>query len=388
MNAHREPVCPGVEVPQSWADVEAAPCRTVDLPGVGGELKREPEDFVVEEVPAYEPCGRGAFAYLWIEKRDLSSEQLLDVLSERLGIRRGEIGVAGMKDRRAVTRQWVSVPEAAEARLSALEEEPRLAVLRVSRHTNKLKTGHLRGNRFIVRLRDVVPDAVSRAAAIADRLARTGFPNYFGSQRFGDGARTLVLGRDLLQGRISERRLSPRRRRFLLRLALSAVQSWLFNGCLVERLRDGSIDRVMRGDVMQRRRGRATFIAEDVAEEQRRYRDGETVITGPMFGPRMKRPRGRPEQIEQRILETAGIDRRAFEMFPHLTVGTRRPYLAFPEDLRVRSEASDLVLEFTLPRGCYATVLLREFRKTRSVDGDADSARPDGDETPHGRTAT
>lgn len=351
------------EICDSWANIDAAPYRTADVPGVGGELKREPADFVVEEVPAYKPCGRGEFAYLWIEKRDLSSEQLLDVLSERLGVRRADIGLAGMKDRRAVTRQWVSVPVRAENRIAALQDEPRLDVLRVSRHTNKLRTGHLRGNRFTVRLRNVVSDADQRAQAIARRIAERGFPNYFGTQRFGDGGRTLALGRDLLLGRTSEHRLTPRRRRFLVRLALSAVQSWLFNGCLIRRTRDDLLDRVLSGDVMQRVGGRGAFVVEDVAAEQRRFDAGETVITGPMFGPRMKRPRGRPAEQEQQVLDVAGIDRRAFETYAHLTAGTRRPYLVFPENLSFRSDARDLILEFTLPRGCYATVLLREFQK-------------------------
>ncbi|RMG39039.1 MAG: tRNA pseudouridine(13) synthase TruD [Planctomycetota bacterium] len=347
-----------------WADISGAPFLTADLPGVGGQLKREPEDFVVEEIPAYEPCGRGPFCFLWIEKRDLSSEQLLDLLSERLEIPRSAVGLAGMKDRRAVTRQWVSIPEVDQGRLAGLEGDPRLVVLRVSRHTNKLKTGHLRGNRFIVRLRDVVPDAASRAAAIARHIAQAGFPNYFGTQRFGAGGRTLALGRDLLQGRISEQRLSPRRRRFLLRLALSAVQSWLFNGCLIERIRTGTIRRVLPGDVLQVRRSGGLFVAQDVAREQRRFESGVIVPTGPMFGPRMKRPHGRPERMEQQVLDVAGIDRRAFEMYPGLTSGARRPYLVFPEAVETRAEGNDLVLRFTLPRGTYATVLLREFQKT------------------------
>src|SRR6516165_7650936 len=137
------------------------PLLTADLPGVGGHIKSVPEDFEVEEIPAYEPSGTGEFLHLWIEKRDMGAEYFVRQVARRLDIAVSEVGTAGMKDRRAVTRQRVSVPARAEPRLPQLEGDG-IRLLNVSRHGNKLKPGHLHGNRFRILLRDVVADAAER----------------------------------------------------------------------------------------------------------------------------------------------------------------------------------------------------------------------------------
>src|SRR5262245_36623949 len=136
--------------------VPAMPFLTPDLPGVGGKIKVHLDDFEVEEIPAYEPCGNGQHLFLWLEKRDLGAEFFVRQIAQRLGIRPGDIGTAGMKDRRAVTRQWVSVPAEAEPRLSQLEGDG-IRVLKVSRHGNKLRPGHSHGNRFRVLIRSCSP---------------------------------------------------------------------------------------------------------------------------------------------------------------------------------------------------------------------------------------
>jgi tRNA pseudouridine13 synthase len=99
------------------------PFLTASLPGIGGVIKREPEDFEVEEIPAYPPSGSGDFLYLWIEKRSMGAEYFNRVIARALEISPGEVGVAGLKDRHAITRQMVSVPAGAEPRLGALEME-------------------------------------------------------------------------------------------------------------------------------------------------------------------------------------------------------------------------------------------------------------------------
>ena len=76
-------------------DVLSPPLLTSDLPGIGGKIKSIPEDFEVEEIPAYEPAGQGEFLYLWIEKRDMGAEYFTRQIAKRLGIGPGEIGTAG-----------------------------------------------------------------------------------------------------------------------------------------------------------------------------------------------------------------------------------------------------------------------------------------------------
>ncbi|MEX0703970.1 MAG: tRNA pseudouridine(13) synthase TruD [Planctomycetales bacterium] len=340
----------------------ATPPLTAALPGVGGRTKVEPEDFEVEEIPAYEPSGAGEHLFLWIEKRDVAAEQLQRHVARVLGVSTSDVGMAGLKDRRAVTRQYVSVPAARVARIAELNTEA-IRVLKAERHGNKLKTGHLRGNRFSVLVREVVENAEQIARPIAERVARQGFPNYFGSQRFGHEGETLALGFDLLAGRKRPQDLPAARRRFLSRLSLSAVQSELFNRALAERLRDGLLHQVLAGDVMEVVASGGKFIAEDVAREQPRYDAGEIVPTGPMFGPKMRQPAGEPLERERRLLEACELKLEDFRRQQRLLPGTRRACIVWPAELAIQAEPEGLRLSFTLPPGTYATTLLAEFCK-------------------------
>ena len=353
----------------------AVPRLHADLPGVGGTLKAEPGDFRVAEVPAYEPCGEGSHLFLRVRKTDVSAEALTAHLSRTLGVGRGEIGTAGLKDRRAVTEQWVSVPTAAEPRLPAVDGAG-VEVLEARRHTNKLKTGHLRGNRFDVLVRGVAPNAADRAAALAERLRSVGFANAFGAQRFGAGGSTLALGLALLRGEKTDRDVPAKRRRFLVRLALSAAQADLFNACLADRLADGSAGTAAPGDVVQVRGSGGLFALPDLpmkhelAEEQTRLDADETAVTGPLFGPKMVAPTGEPARREAAVLAAAGLPDDAFRRFAKLTPGARRPYLVRPANLSVTPSEDGLRVRFTLPSGSYATVLLRELM------GEGDVLRP------------
>lgn len=338
------------------------PWKTADLPGIGGLSKERAEDFRVEEIPAYPPAGSGEFLFLWVEKTGLSAEQLVSHLARCLKIAHQDVGTAGMKDRQAVTCQMVSVPARCELLLKTFAHE-NIKVLRVDRHPHKLRTGHLRGNRFSILIRNGAPDALARAQAIAAALCEQGVPNFFGDQRFGRDAETLRLGLALLRGTKQPGEIPRARRKFLLRLALSSVQSALFNRALVERMRDGVLDRVLPGDVMQVVASGGPFVVVDTQREQERFAARETVISGPIFGPKMKQPAGEVAQRESRLLESAGIAREAFERFSNLTPGTRRAYLVWPVDLAVRGDPDGTRLEFVLPSGSYATIVLREFQK-------------------------
>ncbi|HWL11313.1 MAG TPA: tRNA pseudouridine(13) synthase TruD [Planctomicrobium sp.] len=328
-----------------------------------GRLKTEPEDFVVEEIPAYLPSGEGEHLFLWVQKRDISAEFLTGHLARSLEIRRDDIGVAGLKDRRAVTRQWVSVPASCESRVETVNT-PAIQVLEAKRHGNKLKTGHLKGNRFEIVVRDGNEQDLISARQIAEILTQQGVPNYYGDQRFGGDGNTLELGLSLLRGESTPRDIAPQRRKFLLRLALSAVQSHLFNLVLAERLKQGQLHQVQAGDIMQVTASGGAFIAEDIPVEQSRFDARETVVTGPLFGPKMKSPLGRPQELEQQVLAESGLNGDHFLAFSKLTPGARRPLLLWPEGLTVSPHPQGLQFTFTLPSGCYATVVLDEFLKS------------------------
>ena len=327
-----------------------------------GSLKNSPEDFRVDELPAYEPTGQGDHLFLWIEKRAVSSEQLIGHLARVLQLPRGDVGMAGMKDRQAVTRQYVSVPADVAGRLEALDTHA-VRVFTATRHPHKLRTGHLRGNRFSILARGVDPGAVERIKTIGERIQKSGFPNYYGEQRFGHELSTLVTGLNLLRGTKRPFELPRARRKFLLRLALSAVQAAVFNQVLAARVRDGLVHRVMLGDVMQPRGSQACFLVDDAEVEQHRFDQRETVISGPLFGPKMKSSFGEVARREARILQELQLEQSHFQRFKRITRGTRRAYLVWPADLQIELEANGLRFDFCLPSGSYATTFMREFIK-------------------------
>ncbi|MCA9020478.1 MAG: tRNA pseudouridine(13) synthase TruD, partial [Planctomycetaceae bacterium] len=210
----------------SEPESEVLPYLTEGLPGTGGELKQTPEDFIVEEIPVYAPSGAGDHLFLWVEKRDVSAQFLVKVLSEQLNVDSREIGVAGLKDRCAITRQMVSVPAECEPQLEGFTFEG-IRILQATRHERKLKTGHLKGNRFTLLLKGTTENAFANANAILEKIKETGFPNYYGTQRMGRDHETLRMGMKLLKNE----KVSPKyfRNKSLKRLALSAAQSSLFN---------------------------------------------------------------------------------------------------------------------------------------------------------------
>ena len=340
---------------------------TPELPGIGGRIKQRPEDFVVTERPAYAPSGRGDHLYLFVEKQDVPHERMLDFIGRALALPRRDVATAGMKDRRAVTRQWVSVPARAESRLSNVDGNG-LTVLDVSRHTNSLKAGHLKGNDFEITIRGVAADALRRGRAIIERINRHGCPNYFGSQRFGIDGSTLAIGRGLIDGSLDERDIPKPRRRFLVRLGLSALQSAIFNEVLAGRVRDGLAATVLKGDMMSFPGSRTVFLAEDLGREQPRLDSGETVITGPMIGVRMRRPEGDPGDREAAVFRSHGVRVGQFEKWRAVAPGTRRALTVKPQIDAVEAVSDEagpaLRLRLSLPAGAYATVVLNEVMKT------------------------
>lgn len=349
------PTAPGAKLPELvW--------RTADLPGIGGRIKDAPDDFVVEEIPLYEPCGNGEHLFLQIEKRDLSHEKLVMHMGHALNVSRHDIGTAGMKDRRAITRQWVSAPARCEDRIANIEND-QVRVLAASKHTNALKTAHCKGNRFTIRIRFVASDAAERVAAIRGQLSNTGFPNYYGPQRFGISGETLNIGYELIAGLKKPASIAKSRRKFLIRLGISALQSAVFNDVIAARLRSEKFDRVLLGDMMTFPRSRSVFEVADVDVEQRRFRAGEILITGPMFGVKMRGPSGEPQEIELDALAKRDLRVGQFAAWKSVAPGGRRPLAVFPDFHDIKQDGDTLQVEMTLPTGCFATVVLGEMMK-------------------------
>src|SRR5262249_49115220 len=275
-------------------------------------------------------------------------------IAKRLDISPGEVGTAGLKDRRAVTRQMVSVPIGVEPRLSQLDGDG-IRVLRTDRHSNKLRPGHLRGNRFQILIRDLDPAAPERIAPILARLQSDGLPNYYGSQRFGRDGETARLGFALLRKEpppeLSDGRRPNLRSPFLRKLALSAAQAALFNQVLAQRVLDGLLRRVLPGDVMAKWPFGGMFVAEDLAKEQSRFARREIVHAGPIFGRKTFAAAWEAAARETSVLQRADLPPNAFSCFGKLVQGTRRHNLIYVDDLKAEVEGDGLRLTFFLPAG-------------------------------------
>jgi tRNA pseudouridine13 synthase len=346
------------------------PYLTADLPGTGGVLRAQPEDFVVDEVPAYPPSGAGDHVFVRIEKRGLNTAQAVQRIARVLGVGERDIGVAGMKDRHAVTRQWLSLPPPVTPEAALAFADPDVRVLEAARHGHKLRTGHVRANQFVLRVRDAVPDAVERARAILDVLAKPpGAPNWYGEQRFGRDGDNAARGRAIVMGEKPPRagdgagRASPvPRDRKLARLLVSSLQSELFNQWLVARMADGLYARVLAGDVLHKNGG-GMFTCEDAATDEARLAAGELVVTGPMFGAAMRSAVGDAGAREDAILGGAGLTRESFASVSRIAEGTRRDASIQVGEASVAAIDGTLEVRFTLPGGAYATAVMREIMK-------------------------
>jgi tRNA pseudouridine13 synthase len=333
--------------------------RTADLAGVGGQIGSAPEDFTVDEVGLFEPSGAGDHWYVRVKKRSLTTRDLVLAVARAARVADREIGTAGMKDKHAVTSQWLSVPA-----LGLAPEHWSLPdgveILEIARHTRKLRTGQQQGNRFRIRLTGVSPDALPRAEAILAALQERGLPNYFGPQRFGYQAQNLTRALEWL--RMTE---TPRGRntRFLKKFYPSVIQSEIFNRYLTRRLARGALE-LLTGDVVRLDGSNAVFIVEDRSRELPRLQSGDIHVTGPMVGPKMKAANGPARELEQRVLAELQIADEHVDKLGALAPGTRRDLLVRPQDLDVdRLDDSNLVLQFTLPSGSYATQLIRELTR-------------------------
>lgn len=190
------------------ARIDSLAYLTPDLPGIGGVIRQRTEDFLVEEQPLYQPAGEGEHVYLYIEKRDMPTLDAARRVAKAFSVRRGAVGYAGLKDKRAITRQHFSVhlPQhgGEDAAVARLAHHPNLTILWVDRHTNKLRRSHHAGNRFVIRIRNVDAADAVKAKRVIDRLQQIGAPNYVGEQRFGYRHNGDELGRLMLQQQYRE----------------------------------------------------------------------------------------------------------------------------------------------------------------------------------------
>lgn len=339
----------------SWA---ALPAATGRLPGTGGAMRAHADDFAVTELPSYLPCGSGAHAYAFVEKRGLTTMDVVAALARR-GVPRNAVGFAGQKDKHAIARQWFSAPARHSDALASLDDVDGVSVLQTSLHGNKLGLGHLRANRFSVRVRNPRGDWRDCAERILAHIREVGLPNYFGPQRFGRFNTNAADGLRLIGGETPPGAGDRRMRRFYM----SALQSHLFNLLLAERMRRGLFAALVEGDRAQRHDSGGMFVVDDPAAETERARRLEISAALPLFGRKARLSAGAAGELERRTLAEFGLEAGAFRG----AQGARRISRVKVDDAALTPQEDGYSVEFTLPKGAYATSLMRELVKGDDV---------------------
>lgn len=339
-------------------------------------FKQSVRDFVVEEIPLYPFSGDGEHLILHVRKKNLSTWDLVSLIANHLGIKGREIGYAGLKDKNAMTKQYISLPKKYERALESFAH-PDVKFLEKRYHKNKIHMGHLKGNRFFIRLKKVNPTAAQMIDEALKNIVANGMPNFFGFQRFGIGGENYKKGEAILRNRLRERNVK------LKNFYINAYQSHMFNLWLSRRLEISTmvssfktseltnllnlpaevIDKMQKqpqpfklleGDLLMHYPHGRPFEFDGSDEEAERFLERDVVPTGLLLGKRARRCSGLSRTIEKEFDEEfKAID------------GLRRYAWIFPEAVEgsYREEEAWYELHFTLPKGSYATVLIEEIAK-------------------------
>ncbi|MCI0505571.1 MAG: tRNA pseudouridine(13) synthase TruD [Gammaproteobacteria bacterium] len=323
-------------------------------PEVSAAIRQSPEDFRVSEQLSFDPAGEGQHVYLFIEKCDLNTEDLANQLAGFAHVPRVAVGYAGLKDRHAVTRQWFSVDLAgkSEPDWRGLDTD-NIEVIETIRHTRKLKRGAIRGNWFQITLSQFSGDPEDLTRRL-EYINQHGVPNYFGEQRFGRNDANLKQAEKLIKDE------SKRVKRHQRGLYLSAVRSYLFNLVLSQRTADHTWNQAIPGDVMMLEGSHSVFkagVIDDVIVQ--RVTALDIHPTGPLWGAGGLMTTDDALAVETHIMQSQ-------QAWCELLVSAglkqeRRALRIKVSDLRWEWRGTDVVLEFQLPAGGYATAVLREL---------------------------
>ena len=333
-----------------------------------------PRDFTVEEIPLYEFTGQGEHLVLKVRKKEMTTWEMLDAISNHVGIRRRDMGYAGLKDKHAMTIQYISVMAIHEEKLKAFTHE-KIKILETARHNNKIRVGHLKGNRFNIRLKKVLGVQKDKLDSVLKWIKHNGVPNYFGNQRFGTDGNNWVDGKKLIDGELKIR--DRKTKEFLM----GSYQSYLFNGWLSKRMElnhllekfseaeteqlmklpEGSLKgtkaqpnffKLVEGDVMMHYPYGRLFNVENLEEEAKRFESKDIAPAGLLPGTKAKSATSVAGLIEAPFNENMNLN------------GTRRyAWIQVTEITKnYVEEKAQYELSFVLPKGCYATNVLDVLR--------------------------
>ena len=336
-------------------------------------FKQNKDDFVVTEIPLYEFSGEGEHLVLKIRKKDLATWDAIEILAKFLNCSSRDFGYAGLKDKNAMTVQSISVHRKYEEKLKSFQHE-NLKILETTYHNNKIKVGHLKGNKFFIRLKRVGAIEKRKIEEALGLIVTNGIPNYFGFQRFGIDGDNYKKGKDIIDGKLKEKR------RNLKQMYINAYQSYLFNSWLSKRIEISKLIeafepkeiyqrlnlpldvvkqmkkqkhpfKLITGDLLSHYPFGKIFTIEDLDEESQKFNDRDRVPTGLLSGKRVKNSVDLAYEIEKEFEAHTGED------------GVRRFAWIFPEDIssNYKEDKNWMELQFYLPKGSYATEVIAEI---------------------------
>lgn len=317
-----------------------------------GIIRQNCADFDVTETLTFEPSGEGEHLFLYIEKSGCNTQWVADQLQRYFKLRSQDVGYAGKKDRHSISRQWFSLHlPGREVDLETLKQTD-FRVLKSIRHNKKLRKGVIKTNHFKIKLSQLSSSPVPTAI---EEIKQNGFPNYFGYQRFGHQASNLVKAEQFFRGEI---RVRSRNKRGIY---LSAARSYLFNMILAERIKQSSWDQLLSGDCLMLAGSQSYFVCEQPdADTQQRLFCGDLNVSGWLAGDQPSQASLEAEAIEQSVIQAysgwlEGLQRARVK-------SARRSLRVVPENFKLTPlDSNNLVIEFSLPTGSFATSLLREL---------------------------
>jgi tRNA pseudouridine13 synthase len=340
-------------------------------------FRQTPRDFVVEELPLYEFSGEGEHLIFFIRKKSLSTLELVSIIAKYLGIKNKEIGYAGLKDKHAMTKQFISLHKQHEEAMENFSHDS-VKILSKTYHNNKIRIGHLKGNRFFIKLKKVNPTNAQKIDEALKNISKFGMPNFFGYQRFGNDGDNHIDGEKIAKGEKKER--NPK----IKKLLISAYQSHLFNLWLSRRLEINTLIqnfevkeleallnmpnselthmkaqkhpfKLIRGDIMEHYPYGRLFDFDGSEEDILRFNDRNISPTGLLCGSKVRVSTDNAWVVEKEFDDEINAD------------GARRYAWMYPEGVegRFKQEEAQYELNFTLPKGSYATVLIEELAKKK-----------------------
>ena len=340
-------------------------------------FKQSPRDFVVEEIPLYEFSGDGEHLILFVRKKNLSTLELVSAIAKYLNIKNKEIGYAGLKDKHAMTKQYISLHKKHEADLEKFNHE-NVKILSKTYHNNKIRIGHLAGNRFYIKVKKVNPTSASKIDEALKSIQKNGIPNFFGYQRFGRDGDNHIDGEKIAKGEKKER--NPK----IKKLLINSYQSHLFNLWLSRRLEINTLIsnfkseelvsllnmpkieldklksqehpfKLISGDIMEHYPYGKLFDFDGSEHDFVRFNERDISVTGLLCGTKARVASGTARDIEKDFDDEINAD------------GTRRYAWVYPTEIEGRFNQVEAQYEFnfTLPKGSYATVLLEEIAKKK-----------------------